>query len=101
MRYTEFREARANATEAAKNLIDALRPMREYYDEQINQAKKYQEKHINLWGEAREQNNLEEKKKHGEEYDYWTKAAEDYLNDLDDVEDAIRFAKRIIPGKQY
>lgn len=75
--------------------------MVEYYEDQISQAKEFQERHLNLWGEAREKNNLEEKQKHGNEYDYWTKAVSDYSDDLQNVDDAIQFAKRIIPGKQY
>lgn len=101
MNYTKRKENREKATEAAKKLIDILRPASFNLDEMIQGSKQNYTDALNRWNEAYEANDREAKKIASESCDIWESAHEKYQSELEAIEDVIRFAKRLIPGKQY
>jgi len=101
MNYEKRKENREKATEAAKNLIDILRPASFNLDEMIKESKQNYIDSLNRWNEAHEANDKRAKDLASKSCDIWESAQEKYQTELETIEDVIRFAKRLIPGKQY
>jgi len=96
MNYELARENRLKAAEAAKNLIDILRPAILNLDEMLQESKELYVSAINRWGEAHDNNDEVEKAKADKSCDVWKQAEMEYQSEIEAIKDAIRFAKRLL-----
>ncbi len=101
MNYETRKEQKAKATEAAKRLIDILRPAALTLDEMVQESKENYMDALHRWADARENNDKEAENRANESCDIWRQAENRYQSELEEIEDAMRFVKRLIPGKLY
>lgn len=96
MNYKLERENGEKAADAAKNLIEILRPAILNLDEMLQESKELYVEAINRWGDAHGNKDEVEKAKADKSCDIWRLAEEEYKYKIEAMEDAIRFAKRLL-----
>jgi DNA polymerase III epsilon subunit-like protein len=101
MNYETRKANREKAIEAAKQLIDILRPIAHDTAEQLRDIEFIKNRALKEWGEAFDNDNKEAQKEANDSLSLWREMYDQRENELQAIDDAILFAKRLIPGKQY
>jgi hypothetical protein len=94
-------ENKVKAIEAAEQLIDVLRPAAHHLAEMLNEAEQRLLEVSSEYLEAYSNADKEEKLRLSQAHSVWQDSVNRYTSELQTLDDAIQFAKRLLPNKNY